>query len=109
MPRWFGQTEPGMVRIDKKAYVRLLEQATRAYRLEERARALNLETARLEAKAAVSDFEGPADLVTSVPSLPLTEDGHLHEEAFGALVQVELWRRRDEALRTMIDAASVVD
>lgn len=101
--RWPLRTRPGMVRLSRREYIRLLEGAAEARRLEEQIRSAEAQTRALailerEPRVSTAAAESTASEAVLV-DLPLNAFGELHEAAFTAWRRDLVWAGRDEVLR----------
>lgn len=104
--RWPWSPAPGKRRVSHGELIGLLRGALRAAELEAELVATGRDSALLEASGrahellqgrchVLSDDACRAVSADVLASLPLTEDGRLHEAAFVALLESRVWERRE--------------
>lgn len=112
--RWiWWRPRPGNVRVTKGEWIRLLEGARATAVLEHETAAVRSKTRRLEAEsiARVEAIEragavlGREVLEKVLADPPAQADGNLHEAAFRAWLDVELWRVHEQAVADLLAPA----
>lgn len=118
--RWPWQPKPGMRRVKHRELIRLLRAASRAAELEAENAELAREAALLEADSRAHQLLqerrhalgldlDQAVHVEVMAALPLTVEGRLHEPAFLALVEDQVWAHRERELVALVAPGATND
>lgn len=95
-----------MVRVSHRELIDLLQNALRAVELEAEVRVLEQQASMLRAQNRARELVSVRPGVGVVPEVPLTAAGELHEPAFVALVEAQVWEQRERQLAEITGGAS---
>lgn len=92
-----------MVRISRRRHLELLQGALRAHQLEDQLRALRARRAAQDAQTLRRRLNVP-EAASSPDLLPLTPGGDLHQAAYVAWAEAEVWAERERRLSVLTAA-----